>query len=94
MNAKEGRKVILHETDLDGFLKDDDKAKIEHVRKLYEKSLDACARIESEDTAQNKAKAEDDLVKSSAEIGAYLYRRHHCVILLQSTERIRTEKPL
>ena len=67
MDTKNGRKVILHATDLDGFLKDEDKAKIEHVGELYEKSLKACEAIE----AGNKA-AEEDLVKSSAEIGAYL----------------------
>lgn len=72
MNEKDSGKVILHATDLDGFLRDDDKAKIEHVRSLYEKSIDACARIESSDDPQSKAKAEDDLVRSSAEIGAYL----------------------
>lgn len=73
MDNVNDRKVILHATDLDGFLKDEDKAKIEHVRKLYDKSLTACEAIEkAEKNGQTNKEAEEDLVKSSAEIGAYL----------------------
>ncbi len=72
MEVRDGRKVVIHATDLDGFLRDDDKAKIEHVRKLYEKSLEACSLIETSSCEQDKEKAEEALVKSSAEIGAYL----------------------
>jgi len=72
MDIKDGRKVILHATDLDGFLSDEDKSKIEHVRKLYEKSLKACEKLEEGKSLESIKMAEDNLVKSSAEIGAYL----------------------
>lgn len=65
-------KVILHATDLDGYLKEEDKETIEHVKNLYEKSIDCCARIEGTTDLAAIGKAKNDLVESSAEIGAYL----------------------
>lgn len=64
-----GNKVILHATDLDGYLTEQDKATIESVNALYDKSLDACSRIESAETEEERRQAQDDLVSSSAEIG-------------------------
>lgn len=68
----EGRKVIIHATDLDGFLKDEDKSKIDHVKKLYDKSLEACAKIENSSDFRTIKAAEDQLVETSAEVGHYL----------------------
>ena len=65
-------KVTLHATDLDGFLKEDDHKKIEHVNRLYDKSLKACKEIESSTDINAVQKATQNLVDSSAEIGAYL----------------------
>ncbi len=62
-------KIILHATDLDGFLSDDDKHSIDKVMDLYQRSLDACARIEKD---ANDKTAQEDLIKSSADIGANL----------------------
>ncbi|MBQ0071263.1 MAG: uracil phosphoribosyltransferase [Spirochaetales bacterium] len=62
-------KIILHATDLDGFLSEDDKHSIDKVMDLYQKSLDACARIEKDN---NDKEAQEDLIKSSADIGANL----------------------
>ena len=68
----EGNKVIIHAADLDGFLKDSDKQKIEGANELYAKSLEACQRIENakDDTARKGA--ESDLVESARQIGRYL----------------------
>ena len=59
-------KIILHAQDLDGFLTEGDKKNIESVHALYEKSLDACRRI---DIDKSDCKAKDDLSASAAEIG-------------------------
>lgn len=66
------RKVILHATDLDGFLTLKDKEKIETVGKLYEKSIEACERIDNPVSAEEAEKATTDLVESAANIGKYL----------------------
>ena len=65
-------KIILHATDLDGFLKPEDKDKIAHVGSLYTRSLDCCAKIESSTDLSSIEKAKKELVESSAEIGSYL----------------------
>ena len=62
-------KIILHAEDLDGFLTEEDKSNIQAVHALYDKSLDACSRIDN-DSSDKKAK--DDLSDSAAEIGAKL----------------------
>ena len=66
------RKVILHATDLDGFLKDEDKKMISEVGNLYEKSLDACAAIDSATNSAVRSAAEKDLIEKSDNIGAFL----------------------
>ncbi|MBR4121458.1 MAG: uracil phosphoribosyltransferase [Spirochaetales bacterium] len=62
----EGRKVIIHAADLDGYLKDIDKERIDTVNKLYEKSIEACQEIEA------GKDAEDKLVAAQGAIGKYL----------------------
>ena len=52
-------KIILHAQDLDGFLTEGDKKNIESVHALYEKSLDACRRIDKDNS---DCKAKDDPV--------------------------------
>lgn len=65
-------KVILHATDLDGFLSAEDKAKIDHVQQLYAKSLKACETIDTTTDMRASDKAKQELVDTSAEIGNYL----------------------
>ena len=62
----EGRKVIIHAADLDGFLQDVDRERIETVNRYYEKSIEACREIEE------GKKSEDKLVAAQGAIGAYL----------------------
>ncbi len=65
-------KIILHATDLDGFLTEEDHKKIEHVNKLYDKSLKACEAIEKSTDLKSVQKSSEELVSSSSEIGSYL----------------------
>ena len=62
----QGRKVTIHAADLDGFLKDIDKERIDYVNKLYETSIEACKEIESKKGGKEK------LVEAQGQIGAYL----------------------
>ena len=62
-------KIILHAEDLDGFLTEEDKSNIQAVHTLYDKSLDACSRIDNDPSNE---KAKEDLSESAAEIGAKL----------------------
>lgn len=62
----EGRKVIIHAADLDGFLQESDKERIEHVNRLYEKSIEACREMES------GIPSNDKLVAAQGDIGSYL----------------------
>lgn len=65
-------KIMLHATDLDGYLTEDDKRVIEHAQDLYKNSLKACSIIDSSSDINTIAKAKSDLVDSSAEIGSFL----------------------
>jgi len=65
-------KIVLHAQDLDGFLKPQDKTSIEKADTLYKVSLGICSRIDKAADAQALGKAQNDLVKSAAEIGNYL----------------------
>ena len=65
-------KVILHATDLDGFLTENDRKTIEHVRSLYENSLKACTDIENSTDLNTIERAKKELIESSSEIGAFL----------------------
>ena len=68
----EGNKIIIHAADLDGFLKDSDKQKIEGANELYEKSLQACQKIETAKSDSDRKEAESELVESARQIGRYL----------------------
>ncbi len=62
-------KIVLKSSDLDGYLTDLDKDKINKVDLLYKKSLNAC-KILSKDRFNKEAV--NTLVDNSAEIGNYL----------------------
>lgn len=65
-------KIVLHATDLDGYLKESDKVKIAHADQMYATSLDCCQAIEKASTSKEREKAENALVESAAEIGKFL----------------------
>ncbi len=65
-------KVILHASDLDGFLKDSDKETIREVRDMYSKSLELCGKIESSKNLDDVLKARESLVVASNDIGKFL----------------------
>ncbi|AEV28169.1 uracil phosphoribosyltransferase [Sphaerochaeta pleomorpha str. Grapes] len=65
-------KIVLHATDLDGFLKDSDKEKIAHVDALYKNSLTHCAILESATDIMKLEEARRGIVESAAEIGKFL----------------------
>lgn len=65
-------KIVLHATDLDGYLLDSDKEKIEKANQLYEKSLEACAIIDGTTELQEQIKAKEKLVDAQKKIGDYL----------------------
>lgn len=65
-------KVILHATDLDGFLTEEDKKKLDHTAKLYEHNLKACQAIDNAKTEEERKAAEADLIEASADIGLCL----------------------
>ena len=56
-------KIVLHATALDGFLTEQDKINLDNVYSLYDKSLEACSKIEKGENA------EADLIQSAREIG-------------------------
>lgn len=72
------KKIILHATDLDGYLTDKDKSDIERIHKLYNKSLEACSLIGKDEAA------EDALVQSAREIG------HELEAITKENKRIHT----
>lgn len=65
-------KIVLHATDLDGFLLDSDKEKIAHVDALYQKSLGYCSTLDSATDVMQLEEARKGLVDSAAEIGKFL----------------------
>ncbi|PKL12219.1 MAG: uracil phosphoribosyltransferase [Spirochaetae bacterium HGW-Spirochaetae-8] len=64
-------KVVLHATDLDGFLNDSDKEKIAHAHVLYEEALDLFKRIEASDSTDSQL-AKKQLTPVFERIGRYL----------------------
>ena len=66
---KTGKKVVIHAADLDGFLKDEDKERLEMVDNLYQTSLAACREIE---TGKDVEVGEEKLVAAQSAIGKYL----------------------
>lgn len=65
-------KIILHATDLDGFLQDTDKKTLSKVDDLYEQYLAICSKIEHATTKTERASANEELVACAGEIGAFL----------------------
>lgn len=65
-------KIILHATDLDGYLNDEDKAIIDHVKTIYGTSLKECEIIDSSNDTNKVLEAKQKLVSLSNEIGSYL----------------------
>lgn len=65
-------KIILHATDLDGFLTQEDKDKIENISALYQNNLKACVKIDNAKTEDEKKEGENDLIEASASIGTAL----------------------
>ena len=50
-------KIVLHASDLDGFLTDEDKAAIDEISRMYESSLELCSRIEKGEDRKSVEKA-------------------------------------
>jgi len=65
-------KITLHATDLDGYLNDDDKAKLKTVDDMYKQSLSYCATLEKAKDEKELEKARKGLVENAAEIGTFL----------------------
>jgi uracil phosphoribosyltransferase len=65
-------KIVLHATDLDGFLLDEDKKALEKVRTMYETSLENCAILDKSPNDAQSIEAKENLVKSASQIGSYL----------------------
>lgn len=63
------KKIILHATDLDGYLTDEDKNNIEKISKLYEESEKACISLDKNFDDKN---AQETLVSSARNIGHFL----------------------
>lgn len=65
-------KVILHATDLDGYLTENDKKSLANVDNLYKETLKACSEIDGSTNSVERAAAEAKLADSSAVIGSAL----------------------
>ena len=42
-------RIILHASDLDGYLTENDQKELENIKSMYDLSLDCCNRIEGGD---------------------------------------------
>lgn len=65
-------KIILHATDLDGFLTEDDKKAIETVGTKYQTSLTHCETLGNSTTELELEQARKGLIDSAADVGRYL----------------------
>ncbi|MFA5448155.1 MAG: uracil phosphoribosyltransferase [Sphaerochaeta sp.] len=65
-------KIILHATDLDGYLKDADKETIAHVDGMYQEYLKHCKALATAANESERAKAEEAISDSAGEMGRYL----------------------
>lgn len=66
-------KIVLHATDLDGYLKETDKQILAHVDELYTEYLSHCKRLEAgSESVGERLQIERSLSDSAAEIGRYL----------------------
>jgi len=65
-------KIVLHATDLDGYLNEDDKKKIAKANKMYEQSLGYCQILDNASDVIKRETACKELVENAGEIGDYL----------------------
>ena len=50
-------RIVLHASDLDGFLTDEDKATIDEIDNMYSRYLELCSKIEKDEDRENAEKA-------------------------------------
>ncbi len=62
-------KIILHATDLDGYLKEEDKKTLAEVDAMYDRYLDNCRSISSSNDVKKKADYTTSLIKEASDIG-------------------------
>ena len=62
-------KIVLHATDLDGFLKEDDKLKLSKVHSIYDEYLESCKLMDKAQSEDDKNKAATLLTENAARIG-------------------------
>ncbi|MFA6775074.1 MAG: uracil phosphoribosyltransferase [Sphaerochaetaceae bacterium] len=65
-------KIVLHATDLDGYLDEEDKNKIANADRMYGQSLTYCEALDNTTDADKRESARRGLVENAAEIGTYL----------------------
>lgn len=65
-------KIVLHATDLDGFLLESDKKALNQVKKMYDTSLENCAILDNSQDKIEINEAQNNLVKSASQIGGFL----------------------
>ena len=65
-------KIILHATDLDGYLKDSDKETLAHVDAMYKEYLSHCQNLEAQNDPAARLEAQQALSDSAGEIGRHL----------------------
>jgi Uracil phosphoribosyltransferase len=65
-------KIILHATDLDGFLNDNDKKVISNLSSMYDNYLESCKGYDAATSAEDKTLYADRLTKEAKDIGYYL----------------------
>lgn len=64
--------ITLHATDLDGYLMDADKARIDEADILYKEYMEHCAKLESATTHDEVVNERTHLVEKAREIGRFL----------------------
>ena len=64
-------KIILHATDLDGYLQDADKAKIDEVNTLYKEYLEHCSRLDRATNHDEIVTERNNLVIKLGRSGAF-----------------------
>ncbi len=62
-------KIILHATDLDGYLKEEDKKTLSEVDTMYNRYLDNCRSISTSNDVQKKADYTSSLIQEASDIG-------------------------
>ena len=64
--------ITLHATDLDGYLKDADKAKIDEVNAMYREYLEHCSKLDRAASHDETVSEQNHLVNKAREIGRFL----------------------